>query len=44
MLKRVLSLVRIAFLFAKDQNHCRQYILCFKHIIFIRQKAKNNIL
>ena len=26
MLKRVVLLVRIVFLFAKDQNHCRQCI------------------
>jgi hypothetical protein len=41
MLKRVVPLVRIVFLFAKEQNHCRQCILCFKHILFIRQKGKN---
>ena len=44
MLKRVVLLVRIVFLFAKDQNHCRQCIFCFKHIIFIRQKCFRSIV
>ncbi len=44
MLKRVVLLVRIVFLFAKDQNHCRQCTFCFKHIIFIRQTCFRSIV
>ena len=39
-MKRVVQRVRIVFFFAKDQNHCRQCIFCFKQIILKRRKAK----
>jgi hypothetical protein len=38
--KGVVQLVRIVFFFANNQNHCRQCIFSFKHIILICQKAK----